>query len=217
MEWLCRRRRVVALGDLVNEALGGRFPDKDSVAVTFDDGFANNFEVAVPVLRALGVRACFFVATDFIDLAGRGEAALREWEQRVYRFTRAAEPMRWDQLRALSREGFEIGVHTRSHPDLSRLGPDETRAEIEQAVARLESELGARPVLFAYPYGKSAMAPPPIRSVVMASGGFRAAFSTERGWNLRATSPDWFHPDSMEPHFSPRLLDAFLCGCFDRE
>ena len=40
---------------------------------------------------------CFFVATGFVDLAEQGAEALEEWRRRVYRFTRVARPMSWQQ------------------------------------------------------------------------------------------------------------------------
>ena len=49
------------------EALdSGRIPPR-AVAITFDDGYADNFHVALPVLRRLGLHATFFVASDYLD------------------------------------------------------------------------------------------------------------------------------------------------------
>lgn len=216
MEWLSRNRRVMPLRDVIDQAVNGTLSDKRAVAITFDDGFANNFEIAAPILREMGLSACFFIATDFIALAGRGPEALREWEARVYRFTKAAPPMNWEQVRQLTRDGFEIGCHTRSHAKLAALQPAQIRDEITASCQLIESGIGARPDFFAYPYGKTVMAPPQSRVHVMEAGGFRAAFSTERGWNTEATAREWLHRDSMEPRLSPRLLDAFLSGVFDK-
>ncbi|MBN1865680.1 polysaccharide deacetylase family protein [Candidatus Sumerlaeota bacterium] len=215
MEWLASNRRVVSLGGLVETIGRGEEPTRGSVAVTFDDGFANNFETAAPILKQLGLPACFFVATDFIDLAGQGNSALKKWGERVYRFTRVAEPMTWGQVRSLVEAGFEIGVHTRSHADLGKLSDEAVREEISQSFERISQEIGVAPNLFAYPYGKTPMAPPAARRVAMRSAPFRAAFSTERGWNTSSTPRDWLRRDSMEPAFSPRLLEAFLSGMFD--
>ena len=215
MEWLVSNRSVIALGRLVEMLEKGEDIPHGAVAITFDDGFSNNHEVAVPILRKLSLPACFFIATDFIDLADQGEEALRQWGERVYRFTRVAQPMSWDQVRGLARQGFGIGVHTRSHANLGRISEGDIHDEIAHAFEKISSEIGPGPRLFAYPYGKSAMAPPAARAIAMRSAPLRAAFSTERGWNTSSTSRDWLHRDSMEPAFSPRLLDAFLSGIFD--
>lgn len=45
----------------------GRPPPPRAFAVTFDDGFANNLEVAAPILERLNIPAIFYVATDFVD------------------------------------------------------------------------------------------------------------------------------------------------------
>ena len=217
MEWLGRNRRVVSLRDLYQGISAGTLEDNKAIAITFDDGFANNFHVAVPILREMGFPACFFIATDFVALAGQGTEALRQWETRVYRFTKASEPMTWEQIQALAGEGFEIGSHTVTHAKLAALRPEQIREEVLGSAALLEAELGVPPVFFAYPYGKSAMAPPASRPAVMQSGKFLAAFSTERGWNTVQTHREWWRRDSMEPSLSPRVLEAFLSGVFDKD
>ncbi|MBA3503032.1 MAG: polysaccharide deacetylase family protein [Myxococcota bacterium] len=56
----------IGLDDLMTFLEGGRLPD-NPVLVTFDDGYKDNHEVALPVLRRYGVKAVFFIATDYIE------------------------------------------------------------------------------------------------------------------------------------------------------
>lgn len=65
--------------------------------------------------------------------------------------------MNWDEVRTLLRDypGFEIGVHTREHVDISTHGGCLGRQEIEASIADVERELGFRPVHFAFPYDRS--------------------------------------------------------------
>jgi peptidoglycan/xylan/chitin deacetylase (PgdA/CDA1 family) len=67
VSWLARHCRVLPVADALVELAR---PSKDSrqlVAITFDDGYADNFEYAAPVLDAAGLRATFFVATSFVE------------------------------------------------------------------------------------------------------------------------------------------------------
>lgn len=66
MRWLRRLFRVLPLPDAVRWLKMGTLPGR-AVCVTFDDGYADNSEVALPILRALDVPATFFVSTGFLD------------------------------------------------------------------------------------------------------------------------------------------------------
>jgi peptidoglycan/xylan/chitin deacetylase (PgdA/CDA1 family) len=82
----------------------------------------------------------------------------REWVDRMCDETGYREPPRghvlgWDELRELDREGVALAAHTRTHPALTRLPPDEARAEIRGSRDDLERETGRAPQVFAYPYG----------------------------------------------------------------
>lgn len=57
---------VISLGDAVRRLAEGRLPRR-SLAITFDDGYADNFKVAVPILRKLGLTATFFIAVGYLD------------------------------------------------------------------------------------------------------------------------------------------------------
>jgi len=65
LEFLGSEYRALALHELVQALDGGRIPER-SVVVTFDDGYADNLEVASPLLEAHGVPATFFLASGYI-------------------------------------------------------------------------------------------------------------------------------------------------------
>ncbi len=64
---LKRRFQPLPLGEMVDALVSGRRLPKNAVAVTFDDGYEDNYRVAYPILRELGVPATFFVSTGHID------------------------------------------------------------------------------------------------------------------------------------------------------
>ena len=69
METLARDWSPISLADLVEGCQKRRLPER-AVAVTFDDGYADNLEVAAPILLEYAIPATLFVATDLIDSGG---------------------------------------------------------------------------------------------------------------------------------------------------
>jgi peptidoglycan/xylan/chitin deacetylase (PgdA/CDA1 family) len=66
MRWVKSVFNVIPLAEGVAGIKSGRLPDR-ALAITFDDGYANNATVAAPILRRLGLHATFFIATGFLD------------------------------------------------------------------------------------------------------------------------------------------------------
>jgi peptidoglycan/xylan/chitin deacetylase (PgdA/CDA1 family) len=117
----------------------GRSPQR-LMAITFDDGCQSFYESAFPVLRDLGYQATVFVIT-----APAGSTGLPFMKGRV-RLT-------WDQLGRLHESGMEIGAHTVTHPDLTRLDEAGIAAELEGSRAAIAERVGAPAASFAYPFG----------------------------------------------------------------
>jgi peptidoglycan/xylan/chitin deacetylase (PgdA/CDA1 family) len=136
---------VISFNDLLDR-LENRQDISRTLVITFDDGYRDNYEIAAPVLHQLGLPACFFIATDFI---GSSIIPWWDWDKGIH-----SRWMSWDQVRALRAEGFEIGAHTCTHPDLATLSDAEVEREISSSKARLEAELEEPTVLFSYPYGR---------------------------------------------------------------
>lgn len=115
------------------------------VALTFDDGYVDNFDLGFPVLVDAGVPATVYVVTGDI---GKASVLWPEAGDKVL-----SQLMTWDQLRHLEKNGWEIGSHAADHVHLSRRSKAEQRACIETSWRDLERELGHAPRSFAYPYG----------------------------------------------------------------
>ena len=126
-------------------------------ALTFDDGLVDNVETLVPLLERAGARATVFVVSGWLGAP-----------HPVAGWTRIMDA---GELRALHAAGVEVGGHTRTHPDLSRLSYEEARAELEDGKNDLEAVLDSRVEVAAYPYGSATSET--IRAC--RDAGFRAA------------------------------------------
>ena len=80
------------------------------------------------------------------------------------------EMLEWRQIEEMSRYGIEIGAHTLTHPDLTRLGNDDVEREILGSRRRLEDFLGKAVDAFCYPFGRY-----DDRSLAAARAHFRCA------------------------------------------
>jgi peptidoglycan/xylan/chitin deacetylase (PgdA/CDA1 family) len=124
------------------------------MAVTFDDACRSVFESARPVLSRLGVVATVFVPTAFPGLdTPMSWAGIEHWS----RGPDAHEliPMSWELLGELHSEGWEIGSHTCTHPDLTTLGDVRLAAELDGSRRTCEERLGVPCTAIAYPYGSA--------------------------------------------------------------
>jgi peptidoglycan/xylan/chitin deacetylase (PgdA/CDA1 family) len=66
MRWVKANFEVLPLGEAVRALRENRLPRR-ALCITFDDGYADNYRIALPILRRLGLPATFFVATGFLD------------------------------------------------------------------------------------------------------------------------------------------------------
>jgi peptidoglycan/xylan/chitin deacetylase (PgdA/CDA1 family) len=144
MSWLARHGYYTPrLSDVLRD--GGRAPCVVGrpVIITFDDGYADVLENAVPVLRAHGFTAAVFPVLDL-------ERRFNDWDDAP---ELAGPLLAVEELRALERSGLEVGSHTMTHACLTRAGHEALAWELERSREVL-AEIAARPLpVLAYPYG----------------------------------------------------------------
>ena len=140
MAWLARRGlRGVGIAELVDAMQAGR--QRGLVGLTFDDGYTNVLETALPVLRRHG-----FGATAYI-ISGR-LGGTNEWDEGP-----VWQLMTGDQVRKLAAAGIEIGSHAATHMRLAGASPSQLTAEVSDSRISLGALLGTEIRGFAYPYG----------------------------------------------------------------
>jgi peptidoglycan/xylan/chitin deacetylase (PgdA/CDA1 family) len=154
-----------------------------AVSLTFDDGYSDNCDFALPMLIQRGLSCTYFVTTHHI-------LHQRPFSHDVdYGQTLATNTPK--QLREMSDAGIEIGCHTRSHPDFKKIyDPQLVRREIIDAKKELEQIIGKAVRYFAFPFGLPAQLTQVAIEAVHEAGfdGFCSAFG---GYNL--IGRDSFH------------------------
>jgi len=164
------------------EKLKNKESFEKEIAITFDDGYQNNYELAVPVLQELNLPATFFVTTKFI-----GTTHIPWWDREL---GVRLDWMTWDQVRELHRLGFEVGSHTQNHVDLGWVSKEEAFNELANSRKDMEEQISSPVTLFAYPYGGKHNMTPDNREVARVVG-YSCCCSCFGGINKRETDP--FH------------------------
>lgn len=179
LSFLLRRYRVFSLEEALQSLETGRLPKQGAVALTFDDGYQDNYRAAYPILVKKNLTAAIFLLT-----AGEGpERNLPHlWSNRPSE----NRLLRWDEVREMAGRGITFGSHSENHLRLASLSPVQLRREITASKEKIESEIH-RPVLFfSYPYGVEGDFDRRTEFWVR-EAGYRAAFSALFGTNgLRA-------------------------------
>ena len=134
MAWLVGAGyEVVSLSRLAEQLTSGQpVPDR-WVCITFDDGYADNYQHAFPVLKRHGLPATIFLVTGKID---RDPLFLTQ-----------------AQIHEMRSSGIDFGAHTVDHVSLSSLPPEEARRQIFGSKEQLERFGSDAPLHFCYPFG----------------------------------------------------------------
>jgi peptidoglycan/xylan/chitin deacetylase (PgdA/CDA1 family) len=103
------------------------------VVLTFDDGYKDLITNAFPTLKEYGFRGVAFIIVDDVGKPGY---------------------ITWDDLKNLKNQGWEIGSHSLTHPDLEVSSNDTAKKQIIDSKKILEDKLGITIEFFCYPAGK---------------------------------------------------------------
>ena len=145
IEWLRSNARVAPLEEVVDYLAESKPLPARTVVLTFDDGFADFYTHAAPVLKQAHMPAVVFLPTAFCGGTNRWPGQPGWVEEQPL--------MSWGQVSELAEAGFSFGSHTVTHPDLSIVREPALEHEIAGSKSEIEQQTGREVKFFCYPYG----------------------------------------------------------------
>lgn len=170
------------------------------LVLTFDDGYADFLDHALPVLESLGFPATVFAVTDKLGRAS-------DWNHH----SAARRTMSIDELRLLSKQGYTIGSHSSSHPKLPALTQSEIESELTASREFLDAGLGLRRLFFAYPYGVYTKR----EASAVQRAGYACACGTDGFWGNDYTTDRYaLHRLVVQRRYSTRAFRSIVSSLF---
>jgi peptidoglycan/xylan/chitin deacetylase (PgdA/CDA1 family) len=166
LELLLDRYRILTLSDAINTIYKKENSTDQSILITFDDGYTDNVQIALPILCDLKIPASLFIITKYIGQLNRWNPGARYDVKHVT----------WDEIHKWVNSGNEVGGHSHSHICMTRLSENEIGSEILNNKKCLEKNLHLEIKAFSYPYGEFNKK---VKRIV--SKNYMIAFSTDEG------------------------------------
>lgn len=163
------------------------------VIITFDDGYQDNYQNALPIMEQYGMKGTVFIITDSVGKPNY---------------------LSWNEIREMQQRNTEIGSHTVTHVKLKELSYADQLKEVAESKQILEKQVGKPVEFLAYPYGgynDSA-------TKALQAAGYLGACSGKAGLNNHTTDPYALKRISIPRprygmwEFRLRLLRADVCA-----
>lgn len=192
IDWLEENFDLISLAEAQQRIRSG-FNDRPSVSITFDDGYADNCNWALPMLMQRNIPITYFVTVAHPTTGTPFPHDVKAGQH--------LRPNTIESIKSLASAGVEIGAHTRNHVDLGQVDdPEVLFDEVVVATRELEEIIDRRVRYFAFPYGQ----PGNLNGKVVELAkqhGFEGICSTCKGWNH--IGDDAFHLQRF--HGDPNL------------
>ena len=149
---------------------------KRAIVITFDDGYRDFYENALPSLEANGFQSTVFLVANQIGGTNAWDVEIGDVSENL---------MSRSEILDAKKRGTQFGSHTLDHVDLADVSLEEAERQISVSKLKLAEVVGSEIQTFCYPYGRKT---PEVMNLVQRSG-YRVACSTEKGINDSSSNP----------------------------
>ncbi len=115
------------------------------VIITFDDADESIYNHALPILEKYGFKATVFVVSNYVG-------KFNTWDYNF--FGNRSKHLTWQQIQKLCHKGWEIGSHTASHQDLTRLSDEQVISELKSSKKSIEQNINKQVDFLSYPFNR---------------------------------------------------------------
>ncbi|WP_032120610.1 polysaccharide deacetylase family protein [Clostridium amazonitimonense] len=138
---------------------------KNSVVITFDDGYKDNYDNAFPILKEFDYTATVFVISGLID--------------------KDPNYLNSDEIKEMAKGGIEIGSHTVNHEKLVDISKEEQKQTLTKSKEDLEKLTGKPVTSIAYPFGVF------DDNIIKLTeeAGYKLGFTINKGWGKGSENP----------------------------
>ena len=200
--------QAVGLDAVVDHYAHGEPLPRGATLITFDDGYRDNLENALPILKKHGYPAVLFVPIGYL-----GESRPLPHEERLTAQGVRNPTIDWGELRELEAEGVRIECHGISHRPVVALALDEAAREIVVSKLRLEDALGRPVQAFAFVKGSEADYLP-VHLSLFRQAGYELGFTSVSGANGPRSDRFRLRRYNVEP-YPARTFELVLRGACD--
>lgn len=149
LEWLKEHCELVGFHS-IPELAQANGHDRPVVAITFDDGYEDNYTHALPALASMEIPATVFVTTGLVE----GDPTVLRRLSSLWGTSRdEVKGLTWGQMDEMQAAGVTFGAHTVTHPNLAALDRASVTREMRTSRDVLEEHLQVPVETFAYPFG----------------------------------------------------------------
>ena len=216
MKMLNKNYSFISYSNAIDLILSKSQIDKNYICISTDDGLKNNLEFA-RIIEKYHAKACFFVCPDILDNVNNISYVKSFCKNQLH--IPLVEFMDWNDIVKLKSKGHEIGGHTLSHKNLSKISGPNLVNEIKSCYEILNRKIG-NVKHFAWPYGTFHHFSDEAKEIVFLSGFYSCASAIRGAYfkNFDGVYSDLcIRRDHVNLDWSLRKINFFLLMNFFRK
>ena len=202
VKWLSENCHLLRLSEAIEMLrLGTKIP-KHAVVVTFDDGYKDNLQFALPILERYNVPACIFLTSDFV----------KQQKQHTRYPSEKNLHLNLADIKSLKHHPLlEWGSHSISHPSLQQVSEAQMQKEVHESLKLLGQDIDQESWVFCYPSGDYG----PRELEALKKSAYCAAVTVSPGVNRASTHRFALKRTEINQKDTPMSLLLKMYGAFD--